>query len=453
MDSVYALLQVAIPAVPFLFAILLAIFLAYGAVSFYYRPVTAMNWMIWIFVIETVLIVQPVLPLGVQLYLPDVFFLLIGIAGLFRTFNIKLEPIHRLWLLFGIVLMISFGIGVIKFGTKAGVEFRSFYYFWVGIWYLLTFSLSPEEVDKMVKSWMLAAAVMVAEACFRWTAQSTGMEIANYWNEGQGSLRVFDAMQTYFLVQALLVGFYAYLNKSGRPWWNVLLPILLICIVVLQHRTLWVVTIISVLVLILSAGKVRSRALSFFLIATLVGSAATVPLFASGKLDVIGSSLNHSVTEVGQKNSTLAWRVESWQALLSKWSHAGPMVNLIGYPFGSGYTRNMEASHNTVSVSPHSQYVSILLRTGVVGALAMLLAYYLCVKSMFKTPALEFSQFIDSKLLLAMLIGQLAFFITYSIHYSQLLPLGLALSMLIRNSRVTNRSATKELKSLARRVA
>jgi hypothetical protein len=430
MEWFYIALRFVFTAIPFVVAFLLPLLLFYGAWSFYYRPVTAIRWVIWVFVIETIMIIQPVLPLGIKLFIPDLVFLLIGMAGVLRIFTIKLHREHYVWLLFGAALMLSFALGVIQYGTKAGVEFRAYFYFWAGVWYFMTFPLSTADVDKIARSWVFASAILVVVVSLRWVAQALGMDIARYWNDGGGSLRVFNAAQTYFLATAFLIAFYSHLNKTGPKWWGSLLPLLLVCIVVLQHRTLWVVTVVSIGVLFLAAGKIRSKAVSTFLVAALVGTAVLVPLFTGGKLDTVQQSLVHSVQEVGQENSTMTWRVQSWRALVEQWAHGGPVVNLIGYPFGSGYERHIEATQNELTQSPQSQYVTVLMRTGMIGIVAMLAVYYLAIKAMRRINSHASSQTVDSKLLLALLIGQLLFFITYSVHYSQLIPLGLSLVML-----------------------
>ena len=425
-----ALLSFAFIAITMVVAIAIPLVLSYGTVSFYYRPATAIRWVIWLFVIESALVIQPSLPLGIQLFLPDLLFLLIGIAGLLRIFSIKLHREHYLWLLYGGVLLLSFGLGVAQYGTKAGVEFRAFFYFWAGIWYLLTFALTPPEVDKIIRSWMFASAFLVAVALLRWLAMLLGLDMVRYWNEGGTSLRVFAAAETFFLVQAFVIGLYAYLNKTGPKWWWALLPMLLICIVVLQHRTLWVVSVVSIAVLFLSAGKIRSKAASTFLLAALVGTVLLLPFIMGGHLDPVQQSLASSVAEVGKDNSTMAWRIQSWQVLVKQWAQGGPLINLIGYPFGSGFNRHIQVAQQELTQSPHSQYVTLLLRAGVVGTLSMLFAYYMAANAMRKIKTPTNPSLIDSKLLLALLLGQLLYFVTYSAHYIQLLPLGLSLVML-----------------------
>lgn len=431
MEWFYLILRSAITSIPFVIAVLLPLFLFYGAWAFYHRPTAGVSSVIWMFVIETLIMIQPRLPLGVQLFLPDLLFLLIGVAGLLRIFCVRLQRHHYAWLIFGAVLFLSFGLGVLQYGTQAGVEFRTFFYFWAGIWYLMTFQqLTAEQLDKILRVYMVAASVMVVLALFRWVAMALDLDIVRYWNEGGSSLRVFNAAQTFFLAQAFLIGLYAYLNKTGPIWWRTFLPILFVCIVMLQHRTVWAVTLASVAIIFLLAGKVRSKALSTFVLAGVLGTAVLLPFVAGGQLDTVQQSLTHSVEEVGQKNSTLAWRVESWKTLIEQWAYGGPVVNMIGKPFGAGFSRYIALAQEELTQNPHNHYVYALLRVGLVGLLAMLAVYYMALRSMWKNRHQPSKHLLDPKLLIALVVGQLMYFISYPAHYSQLLGLGVSLVLL-----------------------
>jgi hypothetical protein len=430
MEWFYLTLRYAITAIPFVIAVLLPLFLFYGAWAFYHRPTAGVSSVIWVYVIETLIMIQPRLPLGVQLFLPDLLFLLIGAAGLLRLFSVRLQRQHYAWLIFGAVLMLSFALGVLQHGTVAGVEFRTFFYFWAGIWYLMTCQLTAEQLDKIVRVYMAAASVMVALALFRWTAMALGLDIVRFWNEGGGSLRVFNAAQTFFMAQAFLIGLYAYLNKTGPVWWRTLLPALFVCIVMLQHRTVWAVTLASVAIIFLLSGRVRSKALSTFVLAGMLGAAVLLPFVSSGKLETVQQSLAHSVEEVGQQKSTLMWRVQSWQTLIEQWAYGGPVVNMIGKPFGSGFSRHIELAQEELTQNPHNHYVYALLRVGLVGLLAMLAVYWMAFRSMWKNRSQPPMHWLDPKLLIVLVVGQLLYFISYPAHYSQLLALGLSLVLL-----------------------
>lgn len=430
MEWLYLILRSAIISIPFVIAVLLPLLMFYGAWSFYHRPAAGVGAVVWIFVIEAIIVVQPRLPLGVQLFLPDLLFLLIGAAGMLRLFGLRLYRHHYLWLLFGVVLLASFALGVLKHGTAAGVEFRLFFYFWAGIWYLMTFELTAEQLDKMMRIYMAAAAVMVGVALFRWTTLAMGMDIVRYWNESGRSLRVLDSKQAFFLGQAFVIGLYAYFNKTGPKWWGPFLPVLFVCIVVLQHRSVWAATLASIVIIFLLAGKVRSRALSTFLLAGVIGAAVLLPFVTGGKLEPVQQSLAHSVEEIGQQRSTLMWRVQSWQVLIEQWAYGGPMVNMIGNPFGTGFSRYIDVAQNELTQNPHNHYVYVLLRVGLVGLFAMLAAYYMAVRASWLQRHRSISLLVDGRLLIALVAGQLLFFIAYPAHYSQLLALGLSLVLL-----------------------
>lgn len=430
MEWLFLGLRYTFTAIPFVIAVLLPLFLFYGAWAFYHRPTAGVSSVIWVFVLETLIVIQPRLPLGVQLFLPDLLFLLIGAAGMLRILTTRLHRHHYAWLVFGGVLFLSFALGAVRYGTQAGVEFRTFFYFWAGIWYLMTFQLTGEQIDKIMRTYMVAAAVMVVLVMMRWTTLALGLDIVRYWNESGRSLRVFDAAQTFFLAQAFLIGLYAYLNKIGPAWWRVFLPMLFVCIVVLQHRTVWAVTLASVVVIVLLSGRVRSKAISTFLLAGVLGAAVLLPFVAGGKLDTVQQSLAHSVEEIGQRKSTLMWRVQSWQTLLEQWAYGGPVVNMIGNPFGAGFSRHIELAQKELTQNPHNHYVYALLRAGLVGLFAMLAVYFMGLRSMWVNRAQAVGRLVDGRLLIALMVGQLLYFMSYPAHYSQLIALGLTVVLL-----------------------
>lgn len=430
MEWLFLGLRYTITAIPFVIAVLLPLFLFYGAWAFYHRPTAGVSSVIWVFVLETLIVIQPRLPLGVQLFLPDLLFLLIGAAGMLRIFSVRLYRQHYTWLFFGAVLMLSFALGVLRYGSVAGVEFRPFFYFWAGVWYLMTFQLTDEQFDKIMRIYMAAAAALVAIVIFRWVTLALDMDIVRYWNESGKSLRVFDAAQTFFLGQAFVIGLYAYLNKSGPAWWRTFLPILFICVVVLQHRTVWAVTLVSVALMFVLVGKIRSKATSTFLLAAVIGTAVLIPFFMGGQLDVVQQSLTSSVEELGKERSTLGWRVQSWTTLLEQWAYGGPVGHMIGNPFGAGFSRHIEMSQNELTQNPHSNYVYLLLRVGLVGFVAMLASYFMVLRAMRNPDFHTAARVVDRKLLIVLVAGQLTYFISYPVHYSQFIPLGLSLVLL-----------------------
>jgi O-antigen ligase len=139
-------------------------------------------------------------------------------------------------------------------------------------------------------------------------------------------------------------------------------------LVLLQHRTVWVVLLACFAVLLISAARRGSqRALNAVIAGGLAAGVAAV--LVTGGLGQ--SSIGQSLAETGTRNSTFAWRLTSWQELLHANDSAGAM--LFGKPFGSGYLRELNGV--MTNLPPHSFYVNSLLRVGAIGLAALIVLF------------------------------------------------------------------------------
>jgi hypothetical protein len=384
---------------------------------------------LWLFLVDS-FFPLPALPLGVTIFVPDLLYLMFSSIGFFRLFHIKDYQIsHWLWLLLGGVMLGLFGVGLLKFKTTAGVEFRQIFAFWAGATYLMTFQLNRKQVDNIFRSWVLVATVMVPLICFRWVAMGLGLSLVSQWNEGGSSLRVVAASQTLFLAQAFIIAYYARLRNLGPKWWAWTIPVMFCGVLILQHRSVWIVTLTSLALIFVFMPENRKKIAKQFMVGAIVGIVLLGPLFAMGKLDAISSSLEHSVVETGSEKSTFKWRMQSADELLSNWVSDGPLVLLFGKPFGSGYERYVEAQNNAkVNVNPHNYYVLTILRGGSIGLLAFLLVYIIAIRK-FMADRLLVGEIIEGRLLAVLLIGQMLFYMTYQAPEIQFLLVGLALTL------------------------
>ena len=420
--------QILMLAVIILIAIILPLCIIYFGWRSFIDPVMGVKLALTLFIVNT-FIPLPHLPLGVTIYFPDLLYLLLIFVGLFRLFSkLQFRLIHWLWLYMGIVFLSLFAVGLLRFKTIAGIEFRLVFPFWAGGLYLMTFQLSQEQVDKIVRAFVMTAAVMVPLICLRWAAMIAGLSIVRYWTDGVASLRVVGAGEALFLAQAFIIAFYVNLKDRGPKWWGWLIPILFCCIIVLQHRSVWVVTVISFLFIFFLLPNARGRFLKQFGIGTIIGLMLIGPLVATGKLDVLTDSLEHSVGEVSSKKSTFLWRLQSTEELVGGWAHSGPLVVLFGKPFGSGFERYLEVQKAKTNVAPHNHYVLILLRGGGLGLLSFLLVYLITVRH-YIVSKVVYGRFLESRLLAVLLLGQLTYFLTYGAEDIQFVVAGLALAL------------------------
>lgn len=180
-------------------------------------------------------------------------------------------------------------------------------------------------------------------------------------------------------------------------------------LIAVQQRTVWVVLAVTFLLWAAASLHQRSTAQHRRLTAIAVAALGAVSLVLVSGM-AAGSVFGQSLAETTASNSTFVWRVVGWSDLL-KSDHSAASV-VWGLPFGSGYTRTVLGT--VTDVAPHSFYVAVLLRLGVVGLIAMAVLYtYVWTQRRQAAAALGLSPLTVALLLVAMLV----FSITYEQGY------------------------------------
>lgn len=374
---------------------------------------------------------MPAIDLGVKVFPPDFVYLLLGGAAVLRLAPRGQWPLPLLlWLGFGAVLLGSFALGVVGFGTEAGVEFRGSFYFWVAGLYLASFELDPRFGRGLVHLWMWAALLVLGSAVFRWTAVALGLEFARAWSEWSGAgegmrLRVVNAQATLVLAVALLLLIHHRVRGEPLRSWEWLGVPLALAVLVLQHRSVWAATLAGVAAIFYIERERRGRLLGAALLVGMLGAVAVVPVLDSGLGQSVVTEVSSSATAaVSTEGGTFVGRVLSWRELLGQYAGLGPRGWLVGEPFGAGYSRVVEGMH--IEYSPHNQYVQFLLRVGALGTALWLAAYTLVLRRLRATPAPPAA--LLAGVLWVLVATQLVFFIPYQAYHVQGLLLGVALT-------------------------
>lgn len=337
----------------------------------------------------------------------------------------RFAPIELWYLAFGLLILISFVRGALEYGAgDAGLDFREYFYFFAGALYFLTFPIEPSSLKKLTLMWLSAAGALVLLAAFRW-ATGAVVPLTEVQLAESGETRVLTAAQTLFIAQAVIMSLYLGLVRiSPRPWHYlaiIFLPVLLL----LQHRTVWIVVFVFLIVIGLRESRLRSK-LGLILAAGLVSGTVVLLTPFSGETGTLLSSLESSASRTG----TFEWRVESWVALLTS-DRLDTYTNfLLGEPFGAGYRRYLPGIDlEYVDVSPHNFYVQTLLRTGLLGTIVLVSTYaFLLLRLRSFVPNGEVG-YLDRQQIFVLLLTQLIFFITYAPHFEQGIFLGLAIGL------------------------
>ena len=368
---------------------------------------------------------------GINIYPEDLVFFLLATVGAPRLFSQR----RRSWTQFAsagfaLLVIVGFILGVAENNLKlSGVECRPYFYFSACALYFLTFSVSPANIGKL--TWLLnvAALFLVAVAGYRWMAQLLNyLPVPPSWaNTAQlTTFRVLTANEALFLWQAFLFNLYLRATSPAariRFYLCLTLPPL---VILLQHRSVWAVVLISGAIVM-----VRERVLSrrFMLIGLSLIVAAGLVLSIPGDFsDSIRSSLDHSFREpLDPVDSTFSWRVEGWRQLLTGGYLGTPAEIVFGRHFGRGLLRYYHGE--AINLSAHNAYIDTLMQLGIVG-LCLLLCCYL--GSLARLRRLRVSGLVPTRfvaLLRVILVTNLVYFMVYGVSYEQGIILGTAIGM------------------------
>lgn len=112
--------------------------------------------------IDAWMIEPPYVELGVQIYLHDLIFILLALVGVQRLLmRAGLGAMPLGWYMFGLLLFSSLFLGLQKYGTTAGVDFRNFFYFFAGTVYFLSFSYDESELRALTKTWLVVCSILL----------------------------------------------------------------------------------------------------------------------------------------------------------------------------------------------------------------------------------------------------------------------------------------------------
>lgn len=389
--------------------------------------------------IDTWFIGSLALPLGIAVTPFDFAFGVLALALLGRLGQVAWQDrLVRLWVATCLVWLGLFALGAVLHKTKAGVEFRQYFYLSVGVAYVMSFRITPELARRLLANLALFAMGTLAIALYRW-----GIEIFDRgihpWQESPGQLnwRVINAQQTFVLVILLLASLSAIMARTraaSGAWW-LLAPVLLCAVALLQHRTDWLVLLAAVVVLLAAqrTGRGGRAALLGTALAAVVVLGAVGATLGGG----IGESLQSSVAEPFSRKSTLNWRLDSWREVARGWWNGGPAVWPFGFAFGHGWRRFIESSGQSGlfwEVSPHSLYVTTLARGGLVGLGLLLAAIGVAVVRHLSSSRPHEEDWPDRGLMVTLITAQCVFFISYSIVPMSTLLFGLALAYAVERN-------------------
>ena len=429
---IYTLLGLFFQALPFVIVMALALAICIFVVGAYSSPVFG----VWAGAVVFVISQSGgniALPLGVFLTVEDMCFLMLGFVVAVRLMLGHLpakDLVVRLWLLMTAVWGGVFVVGLAQYKSLAGVEFRTTFYMLVPVLYLMSFRLTSEQVGKIFMALYFAALATALLAMYRWGAYAMGE--TGDWFDRHAPLRVLNAGGAMLIAMAMLPGSAMWMKLNAqRQAMMYTVPVLLLVVMVLAHRTVWISTLTTLGLAWWLVGRRRKGGQVGLLVPLLVGALVLGGLFALAPKSVVTQEFERSLAETQQKNSTIAWRMDSWKSLVADWAAAGPLVWLAGKPFGAGNQRFIESQGMETNVGAHSQYVSLLTRGGLLVLFAYFAVQIVTVRRLL-SGQVEVPDWLGGEVLALFIVATMVYAIGYGIGSMQAYFMGLAYSLAVQ---------------------
>jgi len=360
-----------------------------------------------------------VLPGGVQVYVTDmVSGLLLGAAVLRLLRLPRFDRFQRWLLVLGVLLLVSLVRGVAAFGMQASVaDFREYLFFGGVALYFASFPVSIRLYDRIGRIWLAMTIPMMVLVCLRWLAVFAGVNLGVPASKygADAAIRVIDGPFTFFLAHAfvLTIPAWTWMRRERDRWIRWVSVLLLLFCLVLNRRTVWLAIVVGVAVLMLRDRQLGRRGLLLVALGAVMTAVAFVWL---------GGLTEGSEPVVKSSSGNLDWRVQGWSDLLTAWSHS-PTEWAIGQPIGSGFARQI-----VTYTHPHNFYIEIMIRTGVVGLVALIVLTAGLLRALWHTPARD-AGLLGPGVLPALVAMQIVWYLTWVTGTEQGLVTGLAIAV------------------------
>ncbi|MDD2800011.1 MAG: O-antigen ligase family protein [Methylococcales bacterium] len=230
--------------------------------------------------------------------------------------------------------------------------------------------------------------------------------------------------QTYLLGMTVVILFHRYImqDASIKPS-RILTVLFIVAVIALQHRSVWVASLIGVVSLFLLPGIKKHKIISKLAVIGALGAIFMLPLLSMGYLDHFIDSIVGSAEKATNLNTgTFGARRKGWEQIMEYWVKQDFLHQLLGDPFGGGYA-NLKSS-------PHNFFLQSLLRTGILGNLFICLFYFSILLKLYLSLLLSDSESrFYPVLFFILIVAQLAFYIPYAPQAEHGIILGIAASL------------------------
>lgn len=334
----------------------------------------------------------------------DAVIYLIFAVAIIRARDLNRWPVAMIAVLGIFALNIARSLG--EFGVGgAELAFRAELFFLAAVIFGAT--LDASDLERLLSDIRTLALVYAGAAVSRWLGLTEGVDTFDtVFLESRAVPAAYAATMAIGMLYSLWVWLTRRAGRSALAF-AVLLGVF---VVLTQHRSVWVATLVglAVLIVVQPAARLRKHQTIAGATAAIVGFLALGPSVWGDLVRVLEASASD--------DRTWQWRVDGWGRMWSQHLERGPESFLLGSVYGTPWdATSSRALEGRVGTSPHNFYVRSSIRLGIVAALIIVWKYMSTVARAGR------SRTSVGALIAALLVQQLV----YSIPYDPTLPMAL----------------------------
>ena len=434
-------LSYGLQAVPFVVALLLGLLVPVLLIYLHRNFALGLFLVAFSFLLDTLTLGGVAINLGFNLFSADLVFLLLAFSATVRLLLVAdCPPKNKAWFVFSALVLVSLLTGLATFGSSAGVQGRSYFYFVVAGSYAMSFPATEWRVLSLFKAMATVTLALIGIAFYRWVVYY--LPISSLLPPGgtyniDGAIRVIYSNHVLVMAQVMVAAFFFAVASPSFALIRIFSPLLLGMVVVLQHRSVWLAAMVGVLVRMLLGKTQSGSVMNQLVVVAAIAAVTAVPLAFNQTLSGVTQQVSNSAAGAVSGGGTGGERLQSWGEIVKNWYGAGARSIAIGQSFGSDNTRtvvNESGQSKQISYIAHNLYVQTLFNTGLLGLLAYGIASFYVLAGLYKICRTTRDN-VHAEILLVMLAMQAVYYIPYGVDYLQALLFGVALAF-VANSQL-----------------
>ncbi|RZS58196.1 O-antigen ligase-like membrane protein [Sphaerotilus mobilis] len=371
---------------------------------------------------------QPLISIGFNVFPADIPMIVLALATGTRWcfVSTSVRPTF-VWVMLFLVFSVNLSWGLIANGSAAGVQARPDFYALVAAGYVMSYASSDSLNRTILRSLAWFGVAVVALCLYRWVVFYVPIPSLlppeGVYNV-DGEIRVIPSYSALVLGQLSVLGIFVARYKKSVPGVIYLVPFSLLCTLLLQHRSVWLATIVAFAVALMLARTQKSPFWQQLMLATLAVCATLAPMMMNSG---ISSQLSSSAQKAISGQGTVTERFNNWRVTIDLWKSSGPAALVIGRARGSDMRRivfDSKGNRREIEYNSHNHYVNQLTNFGLAGFSLFAIVVIRAALGLFALIRRKSENADLAALMMVLLVSQLVYYIAYGGDVLQYMLLG-----------------------------